>query len=219
MHLDSQQIKKGFVLLGIFIALRAILTYITGATGEAQSLLQRVAFLAAGFFMLSIGLTYFGFTRWVGVDLSQWWNFDKKRLPGDIGWGLLGFTLAFVVNIGFVLLASQLGLIPPAATASQPAQLGLWDWLLNLFFGFAIAGFQEETIFRGFLMDALHERFGSTGSVLIQSLIFSLAHIGYFPLEGWIFFVLAFVMGLLFGLLRMKRGSLIAAWIAHGLTG
>lgn len=217
--LNSQQIRKGLTLLAMFVVIRAILTYITGVNGESQSTLQRAVFLGGAFLILSVGLTYLGFTRWAGVDLKCWWNFDNKRLPGDIAWGFLGFILAFVVNIGFVLLASRFGLIPPAVPASPPVQLSLVDWVLNLFFGFAIAGFQEETIFRGFLMDVLYERFGSVGSVILQAVIFSIAHIGYFPLERWFFFVLAFVMGLLFGALRAKRGSLVAAWITHGLTG
>ncbi|HSK87699.1 MAG TPA: CPBP family intramembrane glutamic endopeptidase, partial [Anaerolineales bacterium] len=197
----------------MFVVIRAILTYVTGANGESQSTMQRVVFLGGAFLILSVGLTYFGFTRWVGVDLRRWWKLERKRLPGDIGWGLLGFILAFLINIGFVLLASKFGLIPQEAAMTQATQPTLADWLLNLFFGFAIAGFQEETIVRGFLMDALAHRFNLIWSMIIQALVFSLAHIGYFPLERWIFFILAFVMGLLFGALKLKRGSLITAWI------
>jgi len=117
-----------------------------------------------------VGLTNFGFTRWVGVDLRQWWHYDRKRLAGDIGWGFLGFILCFFVNIGFVLLASGFGLLPQEAVTAQPARLSFLDWFLNLFFGFAIASFQEETIFRGFLMDALQQRFGLAWNVIIQGL-------------------------------------------------
>lgn len=219
--LSSQQIKKGLTLLVVFIALRALLTYLTGASDEGivQNAWQRIVFLVGGFLVLSVGLTYFGFTHWIGVDLGQWWRFDRRHLLGDIGWGTLGFILGFVANFGVILFASQFGLIPQEIAPTQPAQPTSVDWLLNLFFGFAIAGFQEETIFRGFLMDALQERFGTVRSVFLQALIFSLAHIGYFPLSLWFLFVLAFVLGLLYGLLRVKRGSLVAAWIAHGLIG
>jgi membrane protease YdiL (CAAX protease family) len=112
-----------------------------------------------------------------------------------------------------------MGLIPQEAASAQPVQLTLTDWLSNVFFGFAIASFQEETIFRGFLFDVLHERFNTFWSVIFQALIFSVAHIGYYPFDRWILFILAFFLGIVYGALRAKRGNVIAAWIAHGLTG
>lgn len=219
VHLDSKQIKKGLVLLILFVLIRAALTFATDANSESQTLSQRILFLAGGFLILSVGLTYFGFTRWVGVDIWQWWGFNKKRLWGDIGWGVLGFLVGFFINIAFALLALQIGLIPQEAVASQPMQSPLMDWGLSVFFGFAIAAFQEETLFRGFLMEALQKRFSIVWSLLLQALVFSLAHLGYIPLERWVFFILAFVFGLLFGALRLKRGTLMAPWIAHGLIG
>lgn len=219
VHLDSKQIKRGLVLLIVFVLLRAGLTYLTEANGEMQTMWQRIVFLVGSFLLLSVGLTYFGFTRWVGVDISLWWSFNKKRLWGDIGWGVLGFIAGFIVNMAFALLALQIGLIPQEAVVSQPSQSPLVDWVLSVFFGFAIAAFQEETIFRGFLMEVLQKRFSVVWSVILQALVFSLAHLGYIPLEIWVFFLLAFIFGLLFGALRVKRGSLMSPWIAHGLIG
>ena len=92
VHLDSKQIKKGLVLLVLFVLIRAALTYATRANGESQTMGQRILFLVGGFLILSVGLTYLGFTRWVGVDIRQWWGFDKKRLWGiwaGAFWGLL----------------------------------------------------------------------------------------------------------------------------------
>lgn len=219
VHLDSKQIQKGLVILVLFVLLRAALTYATGANYRSQTPWQHIIFLAGGFLILSVGLTYFGFTRWVGVNIGAWWGFDKKRLWSDIGWGFLGFVIGLFVNVGFALLALQLGLIPQEAAASQPSHAALTDWPLNIFFGFAIAGFQEETIFRGFLTEALQQKFSVLWSVILQAVIFAVAHIGYLPMERWVFFILAFVFGLLFGVLRQTRGSLMSAWIAHGLIG
>lgn len=91
VHLDSKQIKRGLVLLIVFVLLRAGLTYLTEANGEMQTMWQRIVFLVGSFLLLSVGLTYFGFTRWVGVDISLWWSFNKKRLWGILAgafWGL-----------------------------------------------------------------------------------------------------------------------------------
>jgi membrane protease YdiL (CAAX protease family) len=67
-----------------------------------------------------------------------------------------------------------------------------------LFFGLAIAGFQEETIFRGFLQRVLTERFGIWPGNILQAAAFSVAHIGYYPLTAWPLFILAFVLGMVF---------------------
>ncbi len=88
-----------------------------------------------------------------------------------------------------------------------------------LFFGLAIAGFQEETIFRGFLQGVPTERFGIWPGNILQAAVFSIAHIGYYPLTAWPLFIVAFVLGILFGWLNIKRGTLIVPWIAHGLVG
>jgi membrane protease YdiL (CAAX protease family) len=219
VSINSKQLKKGLVILALFIILRAIIANLSDVNSETQETWQRIVFLGGGFLILSVGLVYFGFSRWVGVDLRKWWQFDKRRLPGDIGWGVVGFLLGFFINVGVIIFSSQMGLIPQEVTSAQPVQLTLIDWLSNIFFGFAIASFQEETIFRGFLFDALHERFNTFWSVIFQALIFSVAHIGYYPLDRWILFILAFFLGIVYGALRAKRGSVIAAWISHGLIG
>jgi len=46
--------------------------------------------------------------------------------------------------------------------------------LLGWFFGFAIAAFQEETLFRGFLQGLLQERYGRIVAIVGQAAIFTL---------------------------------------------
>ena len=121
--------------------------------------------------------------------------------------------------MAFALLAFQIGLIPQESATPQPSQSPWMDWALSVFFGFAIAALQEETIFRCFLMKALQKRFSLVWSLVLQALVFSLAHVGYIPLERWALYILTFIFGLLFGALRLKRSSLMSPWIAHGLIG
>ena len=67
----------------------------------------------------------------------------------------------FVFGVGIVI--SVFNLMPSSLVASQD-NVSLSQILINLvlgwFFGFAIASFQEETIFRGFLQEVIGRKFG-----------------------------------------------------------
>ncbi len=217
--LSKKQIKKGIIILAVFVVLRAIIAKIGGVNQGVQFSSQSILFLTSAFFIMSVGLVYLGFTKWIGIDLKQWWWFDRKRIFGDVGWGVLGFLISMVSAVAVLAPIMKLGLVPASVIQNQSSQPSLVAFLLMLFFGLAIAGFQEETIFRGFLQSVLTERFGIGKGNIIQAAAFSIAHIGYYPLTAWPLFILAFVLGIIFGWLKMKRGTLIVPWIAHGLVG
>jgi membrane protease YdiL (CAAX protease family) len=86
-------------------------------------------------------------------------------------------------------------------------------------FGFAVASFEEETLFRGFLQTELADRYGEWPAVVIQAGAFSVAHVGYYPFTALYLFAAAFAGGLVYGWLRKRRGRLLAPGIAHGLLG
>jgi membrane protease YdiL (CAAX protease family) len=216
---SKEQIIKGLVILVTFVILRAVLAQIGQVDQGLELNVRSILFLIITFLIMSVGLVYFGFSRWVGIDLDQWWRFDRKRLLGDGGWGLAGYLAGMVLALVIVIPVAQLGLVPESVMNNQAGSPSLGGWLLGLFFGFAIAGFQEETIFRGFLQGVLTDRFGRWSGNLGQAALFSLAHLGYFPWETWPLFVLAFGLGLIYGWLRLKRGTLVAPWLAHGLMG
>jgi membrane protease YdiL (CAAX protease family) len=189
-----------------------------------------LAFLGGIFLFLSVGLVYLGFTRWVGVDLRAWW-FDRRRLRGDLLWGLVGVVAVFVATVvgALVLMALFPGLSPvddagaapaPTVTDAGPSSTGLrTDLVLGWFFGFAIAAFQEETLFRGFLQRLLHARYGRVTGIVGQSTVFTLAHLGYYPVSAWPLLLVVFLVGLVTGWLVDRRGTLLSAGIAHGFVG
>lgn len=215
--LTHTQIKKGIALIVAFVLFRALITQFFGFESINVSL-ESILILFIMFLIGSLGLVYVGFSRWVGVDLKKWW-YNRQKLAGDIGWGVLGFIIVQILNlvIGFALLMLFFPLAEMITPATIPSSAG--EILLMLFFGFAIASFQEETMFRGFLQNVLTERTGKWQGNILQAAIFSIAHIGYFPLNVWPLFILAFVLGIVFGWLKIKRGTLIVPGIAHGLFG
>jgi len=76
------------------------------------------------------------------------------------------------------------------------------------------AGFSEELLFRGFLMDYLNQNFTRLDTwalVLISSLVFGFAHL----YQGWRGTVLTGVLGCVFALLYAQTGSLLAPAAIH----
>jgi membrane protease YdiL (CAAX protease family) len=91
--------------------------------------------------------------------------------------------------------------------------------LLGWFFGFAIAAFQEQTLFRGFLQGLLQDRYGRSIAIVGQATVFTLAHLGYYPVSAWPLLLVVFLVGLVTGWLVDRRGTLLPAGIAHGFVG
>ena len=67
------------------------------------------------------------------------------------------------------------------------------------------------------------ERFGKWPANILQAAAFAIAHVGIDPFHGWLHFwsllVLRFGCGMVFGWLKMKRGTLLAPAVAHGIIG
>ena len=228
--LTRPQQVRALALLGAFVVLRAMAArawnryFPEGYSTDPLFL----GFLGGIFLVLSVGLVYLGFTRWVGVDLASWWV-DRDRLRGDLLWGVVGIIGVLAVTVaGAIGLSMLFPELTPAgeagATTAAPITSGAaTGWALNLllgwFFGFAIAAFQEETLFRGFLQPLLQERYGRVLGIVGQSAVFTLAHLGYYPISAWPLLLVVFLVGLVTGWLVERRGTLLPAGIAHGFVG
>ena len=164
----------------------------------------------------------------MGVDLLRWW-FDRQQLRGDLRWGVAGIVLVLAATLGgtFFLTAAFPGIVPvgeagaaPSPTVTAGAASGfVVNLLLGWFFGFAIAAFQEETLFRGFLQGLLQERYGRIVAIVGQAAIFTLVHLGYYPVSAWPLLLVVFLVGIVTGWLVDRRGTLLSAGIAHGFVG
>ena len=227
--LSEAQVKRAWLILAAFIILRlagaTLWENLFGALDFEVSV-PFVFFLVAVFLVMSVGLVYFGFSRWVGADLKKWW-FDRATVWGDVGWGLLAVVLLAVVTVGSAIVLGMLGLTPerlgveqsdPSSLHQLPAKL-----IMGLLFGFGIAAFQEETLFRGFLQTFFTCKYGNWRGNILQAGLFSIAHLGLDPFSSLprLLFVLLFrfMTGVLLGWLRAKRGTLLAPAICHGIIG
>ena len=225
-ELTGPQIAKGLVILALFVVLRLLLVRIWEHVfgGEYHLSLPFTGFMFGIFLVMSVGLVYFGFTRWVGVDLKAWW-FSRARILGDVVWAIATLGGLAVIAVAALLILIASGLQPPDwVTANQPSLDHLAGMLVfGWFFGFAIAAFQEETLFRGFVQRIVANKLNRWPANLIQAALFSVAHLGlepFLPIGRTLFaLALRFIFGILFGWLRDRRGSLLTPAIVHGFMG
>ncbi|WP_315854899.1 CPBP family intramembrane glutamic endopeptidase [Qipengyuania aquimaris] len=158
---------------------------------------------------------------WLRKDgaLSEAWNL---KAPASWTRTLLiaaGATIAIIIwfTVGSMML-SALGLETPDVgevlgwVTESPFHFVLWILLVAVF----AAGFGEELLWRGFLMDRLSRLGGLRGSmwliILIQAALFGLPHL-YQGLGG---VIITGVVGIGFGWLRYRcGGNLWACIIAH----
>ncbi len=144
---------------------------------------------------------------------SGWrgWNPPRKlnlALTGIVG--LVGF--AIIMGWVWLLrpdLSDQVATIPQASLATL-ILLGLAFAVLN--------SFAEEAVYRGVFMPALEATLGSQQMALVlQAVIFGLMHVRGFP-SGLSGMIVAGVIGLAFGHLRLRTRGILAPWLAHAIV-
>ncbi|MBV9865691.1 MAG: CPBP family intramembrane metalloprotease [Abitibacteriaceae bacterium] len=127
------------------------------------------------------------------------------------------------------MIFALLSLFPlVAAYFHQPS---MWLVVLWLFFG---AGFGEEIFYRGYIQSRVDQAFGFPFrlwgfefgmGLLVSSLLFGFVHalntVDYFHGQfafGWWHGIQSFFVGLFYGLIRAKTGSVLPGAIMHGLS-
>lgn len=137
---------------------------------------------------------------------------------GTLAWAALATGGTMAIFTGGGALVQALGMEQPDPSfvldlvTESPAMFVLWvvgvAWLA--------AGFGEELLYRGFLMDRLERLGGLRGRVwlvlLVQALLFGLPH----AYQGWGGVIVTGAVGLLLGWVRIvQRGNLWAVILAH----
>jgi membrane protease YdiL (CAAX protease family) len=131
----------------------------------------------------------------------------------EVFWGLvlfLPFTFSANRLDGFL---KHSGLYGPSGPPSFLSPRGTHEIALGIALVIIVA-LVEETIFRGYLMLRFRgAHLGPLAAAVLSSVIFSLGH-GY---EGTAGVITVFFMGLVFALIYLWRGSLVAPVIIHFL--
>jgi membrane protease YdiL (CAAX protease family) len=224
MRVDGSRNRSGrALLLGLGLVVAVSATRAVGlalmrqwwGAADFEPSWRGAAFLLGLILVLSVVIVGGGLFGLAGVSWEEL-GWRRQRLAREVGRGLLGALVLALITGAFAFVGVKfLGLKPPPpAAASSVTAAGL---LMSVSFGFLVAAWSEENVFRGYLQPLLAARYGLPSAILLQAALFSLAHIGCN--QAWPFFILWFATGAILGWLRGRDGSLVAPFVAHGLVG
>jgi len=145
-----------------------------------------------------------------GVSIAEY--LGLKRISVKQVLAVLG------IMAGFIILSDGLGLLLDRPSSSEFVvniySTSVWPALLWVSLIIFVPIF-EETFFRGFLFEGFRQsRLGPIGAVLLTAFAWALLHIQY----GIYDIAVIFVLGILFGIVRIKTGSLWSTIIMHAFT-
>lgn len=194
-HLRELRVVAWLYGLMLFVSLCLGLAYRIDAEGDFEPWVT-----------LALALVVTGFAATHANDLREQL---RPSLVDGAAW--IKLLLAAIVQAAIVLpifyLMGQAG-IPFERSTDELLSHGYSTWQLFVFISLAPAFF-EEIAFRGIIQERLRKVLGDREGWLVQAALFSVLHLS--P----VIFLTHFVMGLVFGWLRMRTSSLIPGMILH----
>ena len=186
------------MVIGLFVKERTIVAFPVLAVATMANDLALFALIV--FFLWRNGE---GDAR-IGLTWKNGWS--------DVILGVFLFSVVFIVAGFLDAFLRRLGFSGPStAMMKELMPRGMWQVLLGVVLVTVVA-LAEETIFRGYLIHRLSNLTGSmVAAVIISSVIFALPHV----YEGVAGAITVGVMGLMFALVYVWRGSLVAPIVAH----
>ena len=207
---QSNRLLWGLILVVAFSLMRFVETVSWRrwfGSLDFQESLPFALFLLLWFVLISVGLIVGGIV-WLTKTSWQELGWKRNSLLKSIGLGLIGFILLYINIIVWAMLTGNTK--QPEMFTPSPTRL-----LLVIFFAFGLPAWVEENLYRGYLQPLLAGKMSIWLAIIVQAIIFSVAHLGYS--SHLLDFGSAFVTGLILGWLRGRESSLVAPFIAHGL--
>ena len=145
------------------------------------------------------------------ISLKDYIGFREPLKSEWVRWLLILAAFLFLSD-GLSYLLRQ-PIVPPFMVEAYETASSLPALLLAIF---VVAPIFEEIFFRGFLFQGIrYSRLGPIGAVGITSFIWAVIHLQY----GIYGITTVFVMGLLFGIARLKTDSIHLLMVMHSLVG
>jgi len=169
-------------------------------------------------FLIVMALLWLQGTNWSALGLNGSASIRRTVTLG-LSFGILYFILQQFAVSPIVSHFFPPPPLPPTHPVTPPPHESILDFIYNLISSWTSAGFVEEMVFRGYLLnrlaDLLGRRFwGWTIALFIQAAVFGSAH-AYEHLDGMI---IVAVSGVLLGLLYFgSRRNLWACAITHAV--
>jgi len=154
---------------------------------------------------IAIRLSRVPFADYLALRWTSWWYllFGIAGLVALVlGWEGVSYAMGRETSAGFMVDVLK----------SARAEGALWLLVISFC---VVAPITEEFLTRGFLYRGWSESFlRPAGAIVLSSLVWTAMHLQY----DWFFFGEIFSIGLLFGYLRYRSGSIWLTVILHGLN-
>ena len=216
---DSAGFGRNTVVVGIglalaaFIVLQAIAAGILFAVGDDPS--DRARTLAGLIVTLALDVVALVV---IPVRLLGGWSRAKALLgvrrptAKALGWSVAGVAIAYIALLAYVGLVDLLGIdeLEPISTIDDDTiynhvELVVLTGILAVF----VAPVAEEVFFRGFLIRGFARRFTILAAMPLSAVLFAAVHLDVGSLIPFA------LIGLVFGWLFVRSGSLAAPMLAH----
>lgn len=192
----NERVGQAFLLFGVSL-------FLVVSVGFAmQAIWPRAGLGLTEIFLILIPALWFVRRK----DLPLRSSLRLTRVPGSTALlatavGVAGWGVAVLIHGG---LAGTLG-APPSTGAPR---LTPEEWAALLLVGALLPGLCEEVLFRGAIMGVL-ERRGKWYAITVAAILFGVYHLNPTTVIPAVF------LGLVFGLLVVRTGSLLPAILAH----
>jgi membrane protease YdiL (CAAX protease family) len=171
-----------------------------------DGLLLSVATLSSS--VVCTSLVYAVVRRRLGPSTRDFLGLRRAGVGAVGSW--LGATVLFMVASDAITWSIGRPLVPEfMSEAYATATIPLLFWLALLVAAPAV----EEMLFRGFLLEGLRSGLGTTPALLLTSAVWASIHAQYGVYEQ----ATVFALGILFGLARLRSGSLLPCVLMHAL--
>jgi membrane protease YdiL (CAAX protease family) len=163
--------------------------------------LRVIGLFAVQLAILALGLIgHFGINHGTGQELG----YSRRHVGAQVGWMLIALAVLCALFIGLPMLFG----LPVSGNKDA-----LWFTVPNLL----VAGFAEETLFRGYLLGTLQRLMGSKiAPIVVSSVLFGLFHWAHLnPLQ----LLVTAVIGAILAIMRTyaKNCTIASLAVAHGL--
>jgi membrane protease YdiL (CAAX protease family) len=140
-------------------------------------------------------------------------TFQLAPIPFETVWLTPIIAAAAFVLIGILAVGQEM-VFPRSANYQE-----LWEraftqfqqipWPLTLLIVAILPGICEEVFFRGFLLRGLRQKYSDGGAIVLVGVLFGLFHLDPYR------FLAVTLLGMLFGYLVVKTGSIFTGMLAH----
>lgn len=210
----------------VFLGLMVIIAYFLKATQALHLSIFWLAWVFAAHYLPVLGIWLVNFCLILAAYSAVVFSVPTLHRsffglrPGQLNKQIRALILGTIIISSLALIAWYLIFQPdlsdPLALIQEIPVFALP--LAGLFFALFNAAI-EEFMFRGIIMHALDSAFGpGIASIFIQAILFGALHYhGGFP-NGIVGAGLAFIYGILLGVIRRLSRGILAPWLAHVLA-